>query len=186
MLAAPLARRAGALAARPLRRPWALAALLAGLAVVLAVGIAMGFGGTGHSARTAPGAAPVPGSGTRAARWLSGPARRLLSSVSADHGRLTVAERAANRGTVRLAGLRLSADAKAALLGPAPPRAVRLYRFALTELEQAGRSAAGGRLRAAAASLRAGESTFTKVTAMANSTAGAGGPGGPVQEPAGQ
>jgi hypothetical protein len=183
------ARGTHALAARPLRRacgPRALAALLAGLAVVLTVGIGLGFGGTGHPARIAPGAAPVPGSGTRAARWLSGPAGRLLSSVSADLGRLTVAERAANRGTVRLAGLRLSADAKAALLGPAPPRAVRLYRFALTELEQAGRSAAGGRLRAAAASLRAGESTFTKVTAMANSTAGAGGPGGPVQESAGQ
>ena len=186
MLAAALARRAGALAARPLRRPWELAALLAGLAVVLAVGIAVGLGGTGHPARTAPGAAPVPGSVTRAARWLSGPAGRLLSSVSADLGRLTVAERAANRGTVRLAGLRLSVDAKAALLGPAPPRAVRLYRSALTQLERAGRSAATGRPRAAAASLQMGESIFTKVTAMVNAPAGAGAPGGGVQEPAGQ
>jgi hypothetical protein len=187
--AAPLARWAGALAARPLGRargPRALAALLAGLAVVLAVGIAVGLGGTGHPARTAPGAAPVPGSVTRAARWLSGPAGRLLSSVSADLGRLTVAERAANRGTVRLAGLRLSADAKAALLGPAPPRSARLYRSALTELERAGRSAATGRLRAAAASLQTGESIFTKVTAMVNAPAGAGAPGGGVQEPAGQ
>ena len=63
----------------------------------------------------------MPGSGTRAARWLAGPAGKLLSSVSADLGRLTVAERAANPGPARQAGLRLSADAKAALLGPAPP-----------------------------------------------------------------
>jgi Tfp pilus assembly protein PilX len=57
---------------------------------------------------------------------------------------------------------------------------------ALTELAQAGRSAASGRLRAAGASLRAGESTITKATAMANSPDTAGVPGAPAREPAGQ
>jgi hypothetical protein len=193
--------RGRASGARALARPawrvrWAKAriALLAGLAVavLLGAGAALGtgalLGGSGHPARTAaaPRAAAVAGSGTRAARWLAGPAGKLLSAVSADLGRLTVAERAADPRKARPAGLRLSADARAALRGPAPPLAARLYRSALTELEQAGRSAADGRMRAAAASLRAGESTITKVTAVANSPAGAGAPGGPVPEPAGQ
>ena len=83
------------------------------------------------------------------------------------------------------AGQRLTTDAKAALLGPVPPRAVRLYRAALTDLERAGRSAAGGRLRAAGASLRAGETALTQVTAAANAPAPAGSAVAPVREPAG-
>jgi hypothetical protein len=153
--------------------------------VLLAAGAV--FAGTGHPARTAaaPRTAAVPGSGTRAARWLGGPAGRLLSAVNADLGRLTVAERAADPRSAEPAGRRLAADARAALLGPAPPLAARLYRSALTELERAGRSAAAGRMRAAAASLRAGESTITKVTALANSPARAGTSGAPMPEPAG-
>jgi hypothetical protein len=170
--------------------------MLAGLAVAVLLGagailVAAGVLGGGHPARTAapPGSAAVPGSGTRAARWLAGPAGKLLSAVSADLGRLTAAERAADPRSARPAGLRLAADARAALLGPPPPLAVRLYRSALTELDRAGRSAAAGRMRAAEASLRAGESTITKVTALANAPAGTGAPGapgGPVPEPAGQ
>jgi hypothetical protein len=187
-LGAPLVAPAGVLARRP-RGPRALAAVLAGLAAALVIGVAVGLGGTGHPARTGPavpGTAPVPGSGTRAARWLGGPAGRMLSAVSADLGRLALAERSRKPGPVRLAGLRLTADARAALLGPPPPRGARLYRVALTELAQAGRSAASGRLRAAGASLRAGESTITKATAMANSPDTAGVPGAPAREPAGQ
>ncbi len=179
-------RKTAARLARGRRARIALPAGAAGavLAVVLTV-----LGGTGHPAR-APVAPPVtvrvPDPGSRAAPWLAGSANRLLSAVNADLGRLTVAERAANRGTARLAGLRLSADAKAALLGPAPPRGARLYRAALAELERAGHSAAGGRLRAAAASLRAGESMITEATALANSPAKRAAPGYAVQEPAGQ
>jgi hypothetical protein len=178
---APLARRA--------RGPRALVGLLAGLAVALVAAAAVVLGGAGHPARTgatAPGATPVPGSGTRAARWLGGPAGRLLSAVNADLGQLAVAERSGKPGPARLAGQRLTADAKAALLGPAPPLAARLYRAALAELERAGRGAAAGRLRAADASLRAGESTITKATAVANSPATAGVPAGPGTGPAGQ
>lgn len=186
-----LARRArGALATLTPRRPRggrALAAGLAALAVALVIGIAVGLGG-GHPARTAstaPGAAAVPGTVTRAARWLAGPAGQLLGAVSADLGRLAAAQRSGQPGPARQAGLRLTTDAKAALLGPAPPRAARLYRAALTDLERAGRSAASGRLRAAGASLRAGEAAITKVTAVANAPAPAGS-AAPVREPAGQ
>jgi hypothetical protein len=89
-------------------------------------------------------------------------------------------------GPARLAAVRLSADARAALLGPAPPLAGTLYRSALTELRTAGRDLAGGRLRAAAASLYAGESALTKATASANAPATAGAPGGTVIEPGGR
>jgi hypothetical protein len=196
--AVPAALARGARAAALVKRaPVGRAAALAGLAVVVLLGAAaiLGaaglLGGAGHPARTAaaPRTALVPGSGTRAARWLAGPAGKLLSAVNADLGRLTVAERAADPRAARPAGLRLSADARAALLGPAPPLAARQYRSALAELERAGRSAAQGRMRAAAAGLRAGESTITKVTAVANSPARAGAPaapGAPVPEPAGQ
>jgi len=175
------------------RAPRGRAAVLAGLAAAVLLGAgailaAAGVLGGGHPARTAaaPDSAAIPSSGTRSARWLAGPAGTLLSAVSADLGRLTLAERAADPRPARRAGLRLSADARAALLGPAPPLAARLYRSALTELERAGRGAASGRLRAAEASLRAGESTITKVTAIANSPAGAGAPGAQVPEPSGQ
>jgi hypothetical protein len=166
------------------RGPRARMALLAGLAVAVLLAVGAILGSIGHPAGTAaqPGPAAIPGSGTRAARWLAGPAGKLLSAVSADLGRLTVAGRGTDPGQARLAGLRLWADARAALLGPAPPLAARLYRAALTELERAGRSAAQGRMRAATASLRAGESTITKVTAVANSPAT---PGAPAPEPAG-
>jgi hypothetical protein len=194
-LAAPVRYRAGAVAARALERAGplaaalvrrargrrAVAALVAGLAVVLGAVAAVGLG-TGHPARTGapvPRAALVPGYGTRAARWLGGPAGHLLSTVNADLGRLAVAERSGRPGPARQAGLRLSTDAKAALLGPAPPLGRRLYRAALAELERAGRSAAAGRLRVADASLRAGESTITKATAVANSPASPGLPAAP-------
>jgi hypothetical protein len=181
----------GALAMLTPRRPRGGRALAAGLAVLaagLVIGIAIGLGG-GHPARTVstgPGVAAVPGTMTRAARWLAGPAGKLLSAVSADLGRLAAAERSAKPGPARQAGQRLTTDAKAALLGPAPPRAAGLYRAALTDLERAGRSATGGRLRAAGASLRAGEAAITKVTAVANAPAPAGSAVAPVREPAGQ
>lgn len=189
-LAAPVLGRVGPLAVPLVRRARgrrAVAALAAGLAVVLGGVVAAGLD-AGHPAGTGapvPRAALVPGYGTRAARWLGGPAGHLLSAVNADLGRLAVAERAGQPGPARRAGLRLSTDAKAALLGPAPPLGGRLYRAALTELERAGRSVAAGRLRAAGASLRAGESTITKATAVANSPATPGLPAAPVTEPGG-
>jgi hypothetical protein len=189
-LAAPVLGRAAPLAAALVRRARgrrAVAAVVAGVAVVLGAMAAVGLGGAGHPARTSvPRAALVPGYGTRAARWLGGPAGHLLSAVTADLGRLAVAERSGRPGPARQAGLRLSTDAKAALLGPAPPLSGRLYRAALTELERAGRSAEAGRFRAAAASLRAGESTITKATAIANSPATPGLPVAPVTEPGGR
>jgi hypothetical protein len=171
------------------RGPRFLVAPLAGLAIVLLLGVLIGTGGGGHPARPAvAGAAAAPEAevATRAARWLGGPAGKLLSAVTADLGRLAAAGRAREPGAARLAGKRLSAAAKAALLGPPPPQAARLYRSALEELETAGRCAASGRFRAAGTSLSAGESNITRATAAANSPAAAGFPGGAAGEPAGQ
>ena len=73
------------------RGPRARIALLAGLAVAVLLGAGAGavLAGTGHPPHTtgAPGTAAVPGSATRAARWLAGPAGKLLSAVNADLGR---------------------------------------------------------------------------------------------------
>ncbi len=151
----------------------ALTGLLAGLAVALAIGILSCAGGAGHPAGPAIQAGPaIPaGPGTRGGNWLAGPAGHLLSAVNADLGRLSAAERASKPGLARIAGRRLSADAEAALLSPPPPVAARIYRSALKELETAGRLAASGKFRAAAASLRAGEVDLTKATAMADSPA---------------
>jgi hypothetical protein len=171
--------------ARRARGPRILLGLLAGLILVLVIAVLAGSGG--GTGRPAPPAATglAAGTGTPAARWLAGPAGRLLSAVSADLGRLSAAERAGQAGAARLAGTRLSADAKAALAGPAPPLAARRYRSALAELERAGRSAASGRFQAADASLRAGEGGLTKATALANAPATAGLPGAAIPEPAG-
>jgi hypothetical protein len=135
-----------------------------------------------HGTRHAPPAAAAPevAGGTRAGRWLAGPAGRLLTAVDADLGRLSTARQAGQLATARLAGMRLSADARAALLGPAPPLAARLYRLALTELGRAGRRTAAGRFRAANLGLRAGQINLTRAVAAANSPAAEGYPAPPL------
>jgi hypothetical protein len=148
-----------------------LAGPLTGLAVALAIGLLGCADSAGHPPGSAlpSGAALPPGPGTRGAGWLAGPAGHLLSAVNADIGRLSAAERAGKPGLARIAGMRLSVDAKAALLSPPPPVAAQIYRSALKELEKAGRRAASGEYRAAATSLRTGEIDITKATAAADS-----------------
>lgn len=155
---------------------------LAGLAVALAIGLLGCAGSAGHPAGSATRAGP----GTRGGSWLAGPAGQLLSAVNADLGRLGAAERASKPGLATTAGMRLAADAKAALLSPPPPVAAQIYRSALKELEKAGRCAASGQFRAAAASLRTGEVDLTKVTAMADSPAAPRSAGAAVTRPARQ
>jgi len=173
------------------RTPVLVVAPLAALAAALIVVMLAGAGGGARPARpAAPGqaAAPVAGPPSRAARWLDGRPGTLLAAVSADLGRLSAAERAGAPGGARRAGSRLSADARAALLGPPPPRGAGRYRAALAELARAGRSAAAGRFRAAGASLAAGESGITRATAAVDAPAAAGpqGGAGAVAEPPGQ
>ena len=156
------------------RKHKVLAALLPGLSLVLAAGITVGTLGAGR-----PGGARPPGGGpaaalaagpaTRGARWLAGPAGRLLEAVNADLGRLSAAERAGQPAAARIAGMRLSRAAQAAAAGPTPPVAARTYRLALRELDRAGRYAAGGTVGPAGASLKAGEAGLTKVTAAVDS-----------------
>ena len=68
---------------------------------------------------------------TGGARWLTGPAGKLLTALDADVGRLGAALRAGQSGAAGRAGARLAADARAALDGPAPPADAGIYRSAL-------------------------------------------------------
>ena len=72
-------------------------------------------------------------------RTVAGRPRQAARHGERRPRRLTMAERAADPGPARRAGLRLAADARAARRGPPPPLAERLYLSALTELDQAGR-----------------------------------------------
>jgi len=166
------------------RRHRTLTALLAALVPVLAVGITLGTLGASHPAGgtdSAPQAAAV----TTGARWLTGPAGRLLRAVNADVGRLSTGERAGRRDVARVAGTHLAADTQAALSGPMPPADAKMYRSALKDLERAGTSAVSGKFDNANTFLNAGDSDITKVTAAVDHPAAVNIPAA-VSEPNGQ
>jgi hypothetical protein len=145
-----------------------LTALLSGLALIVAIGIIAST--TGHAGRQAGGTTSAPGiaAASRGASWLSGPAGKLLRTVTADVGRLAVAERAARRRAAENAGRQLAADAKAALTGHMPPVGGKVYRTALLGLERAGTHASRGEFRRANFLVNAGDSDITKATATMN------------------
>ena len=145
-----------------------LTALLSALVLIVAIGVIAGT--TGHPGRQAGGTTSVPGiaAASRGASWLSGPAGKLLRIVTADVGRLAAAERAARRRAAKNAGLRLAADARAALNGHMPPAGSTLYRSALLVLERAGVYASRGDFRRANSLVHAGDSDITKATATMN------------------
>ena len=158
------------------RKHKVLAALLPGLSLVLAAGVTVstigaarpaGAGRPGGGLASAPEAAPA----TRGARWLAGPAGRLLEAVIADAGRLSAGERAGERGRARIAGPRLAAAARAALSGPMPPADARIYRSALREFEIAGIYLGRGEFSKADTLLNAGDNDITKVTSAVNNPA---------------
>jgi hypothetical protein len=165
------------------------------LAAVVAGSVACSSGGgkpapAGGPARTAGSAhatgSPSPASATavtKADKWLTGPAEKLLGSVNVDVVGVSKALTTGTHGpAVTTAGQRLATAANAALDGPAAPVDSSLYRSALTALITAGRDAAGGRLGAVEPLLAAGTSEITKVTAAADlvapdgQSAGAGDP----------
>ena len=78
------------------RRHKALAALLPALVLAAAIGISLGTRGPGHPGHRAGAAAPVRvpelAASTKGAKWLTGPAGRLLQAVNGDVGRLTAGE----------------------------------------------------------------------------------------------
>jgi hypothetical protein len=157
------------------RKHKVLAALLPGLGLILAIGITVSTIGAARPAgagrpgglASAPEAAPA----TRGARWLAGPAGRLLEAVIADAGRLSAGERAGERGRARIAGPRLAAAARAALSGPMPPADAKIYRSALREFEIAGIYLGRGEFSKADTLLNAGDNDITKVTSAVNNPA---------------
>jgi hypothetical protein len=171
------------------RRHKALAALLPALVLAAAIGISLGTRGPGHPGHRAAAAAPVRvpelAASTKGAKWLTGPAGRLLQAVTGDLGRLTAGETAGRPAAARTAGAQLATAARAALSGPMPPADARKYRSALKELERASMYIASGKFRTANTILNRGDSDIAKVTSAVNRPAKVRYPAA-VTEPNGQ
>lgn len=116
---------------------------------------------------TAPRQAAV----TRGAKWVTGPAGKLIATVDADLGRISADERAGKSKAARGLGGQLTTDARAAYRGPMPPEDAALYRAALKDFEQIGTDTATGDFRAASPLLAAATLGIATVTAAADSTA---------------
>jgi len=152
------------------------AVLLSALVLVLTIGIILAVSGRGGTTTTTsashragptfilPQTTVVP----KGAKWLTGPAGKLLSAVNADIGRLSTAETAGKQGAAKIAGTQLAGDAKAALDGPMPPAAATVYQSALKDFVTAGTSAANGDFSKAKRLSQVGMIGITEVTAAAD------------------
>ena len=169
------------------RRHKALAVLLPALVLAAAIGISLGTRGPGHPGHRAGPAAPVPAlaASTKGAKWLTGPAGRLLQAVNGDLGRITAGERAGRPAAARTAAAQLATAARAALSGPMPPADARKYRSALKELERASMYIASGKFRMANTILNRGDNDIAKVASAVNRPAKVRYPAA-VTEPNGQ
>jgi hypothetical protein len=157
-----------------------LAALVPAVVVVAAVAAVVVFNLGGQKAGTGNSGKPTVQSVvavTKGDRWIRGHPGQLLTAVTTDIGKISVAERAGKRDTAKAAGARLAGDAKAALQGPMPPAAVKLYQSALNDLERAGTSVTAGNFSQAGPLLNAGTVKITKVTAAVNRAAPVAAPG---------
>jgi len=150
------------------RRNKVLATLIAVLVAGVLAGVLAGVvaGGGGKTA-SRPSAAALP-AGTKGARWMTGPAGKLLAAVNIDLGKLSAAQRAGQHGVTKSAGTQLAADAQTALGGPMPPADAAIYRAGLNDLGKAGTQISSGNSSRAGALLAAGNGDITKVTAAAN------------------
>ena len=117
-----------------------------------------------------PSAAALPAA-TKGAKWITGPAGKLLTAVNIDLGKLSAAQRAGQPGAVKSAGAQLAADVKAALAGPMPPADATAYRAGLNDIGKAGTQISSGNSSRAGALLAAGNGDITTVTAAANESA---------------
>jgi hypothetical protein len=147
--------------------------LAAGLPVLIAAGavsviVLVSGGGQTDPPTPAATATPAEAAVTGGAKWVTGPASKLIARVDTDLGRLVRAERAGQHRAAEGAGAQLAADAKAALAGPMPPARARTFRSALRELERAGAQAASGQFSLSGRLLAAGTTGLTKVTAAAD------------------
>jgi hypothetical protein len=126
----------------------------------------------GTRALTGAGAhvtAPPQKAVTRGAKWVAGPAGKLIASVDADLGRISADERAGKNNAARGIGGQLTTDARAAERGPMPPVDAAAYRAALKDFELIGTDTARGDFRAASSLLTAATVGIMTVTAAADS-----------------
>lgn len=155
------------------------AALVSVLVVAaVAVGIFLAVGGSGGTPATTTASTshragptfilPETAAATKGAKWITGPAGKLLTAVNADIGKLSTAERAGKPSAAKIAGTQLATDAKAALNGPMPPVDAGVYQSALEALVRAGTFAASGDLSKVTHPLDVGLTGITEVTAVAN------------------
>ena len=168
----------GPVPARPQVISWArqhmiLAITLPVLFTAVAAGVIVSVSSGGKTGSATPAAvtAPVEAAVTGGAKWLAGPAGKLLAAVNADLGRLNHAERAGRRSAEQSAGGQLATDAKAALAGPMPPTRARIFRSALRDLARAGTQAARGDFTPVGRLLSTGITSISKVTAAADAPA---------------
>lgn len=167
------------------------AALISALVLVLAIGIgvavSMSSGGRTTATTSASVAPPRHRAGpvfilpetaplTKGAKWLTGPAGKLLTAVNADIGRLSIAERAGKQGAAKIAGTQLATDAEAALDGPMPPVDAKVYQSALEDFVRAGTSTASGDFSQATPLLNVGNLGITEVTSAVIRPAAQNGP----------
>ena len=150
------------------RRNKVLAMLIPVLLAAAVAGIVAGAGGGKTASR--PSAAALPAA-TKGAKWITGPAGKLLTAVNIDLGKLSAAQRAGQPGAVKSAGAQLAADVRAALAGPMPPADATAYRAGLNDIGKAGTQISSGNSGRAGALLAAGNGDITTVTAAANESA---------------
>ncbi|MGD0245246.1 MAG: hypothetical protein ABSB59_33665 [Streptosporangiaceae bacterium] len=143
--------------------------LLAVLLAVLVVGV--DGGKTASRLPAASKSAVVLPATTKGAKWLTGPAGKLLAAVNIDLGKLGAAQRAGQPGVVKGVGVRLAADTKAALGGPMPPADATIYRVGLNNLRKAGAQISSGNSSPVGTLLAAGNGDIATVTAAANRVA---------------
>jgi hypothetical protein len=168
---APMEQRAG----RPGTRRWPdgswvrrnkfLATLIPVLLAVLVAGVMIGTGGGKTAGRPS---APVLPAVTQGAKWMTGPAGKLLAAVNVDLGKLSAALRAGQHNAAKNAGALLAADAQTALGGPMPPVDAAIYRTGLNDLGKAGTQISRGIPGPPGAVLAAGNDDIIKVTAAVN------------------
>lgn len=147
------------------RRNKFLATLIPVLLAVLVAGAVAGAGGRKSAGRRSASVLPAV---TRGARWMTGPAGRLLAAVNIDLGKLSAARRAGQHDAAKSAGALLAADARTALGGPMPPVDATIYRAGLNDLGKAGTQISSGNSSPAGALLAAGNGDILTVTAAVN------------------
>jgi hypothetical protein len=165
------------------------AALLVVLVASVAAVVSSGGGGGGNTrasvkekitsahARRAI-VAPTQAAVTRGAKWVTGPANKLLTAVNTDLGNVSEDQRAGNYSAAKGAGTQLAAAARAALDGPMPPADAAVYRSALKDFQKIGTDTASGNFRAANSLVVAANLGIMRVASAAD-------PPAPVNQSAG-